>query len=224
MKRRSPDRALPVRHGHRSNAASLASSAAAPKPTGSARSGLRQWPCLFFRLRQNMRHNRIGMPVPHAMLVLQHGHQIRVPGRQARADDGLPMLDRATIFRLDGGKIGGGTFDGVVIHAPNQTPSGILVKSMLASATRLPSFTIHLSAKAHGKCALWAFPLPSKVRSAGFQAALNACGISARVLLFYPKATPRRKRLTHGNPGQAGRRTYQICQPRGSARVVSGGG
>ena len=68
-------------------------------------------------LGQGVGDDRVGVAVPHAVVVLQHAHQFCMLGRTARADERLPVGDRMTVFLLDRGKIRRGAFDGLFSHA-----------------------------------------------------------------------------------------------------------
>jgi len=70
----------------------------------------------YSTLCQRRRHQRIGVPVAHAVFVLEEFDQLHVLGRQALADEGLPFGNRAAVGLLDRGEVGGGALYLAVGH------------------------------------------------------------------------------------------------------------
>jgi len=77
--------------------------AVAPWPRGAGRAPPRGSGPIF---RQGVRHDGVGVPVPHAVLALEHGDQLHVLGRVALAHQLLPRRDGPAVRLLDGRKVG----------------------------------------------------------------------------------------------------------------------
>lgn len=77
---------------------------------------------LAFVLGQRMSNESVGVPVPHAMLVLQPGDMLHMLGRRASSQQSLPFADRTPVLLLDEGKVGGGSLDCMIVHEAVATP------------------------------------------------------------------------------------------------------
>ena len=87
--------------------------------------------CVFCK---SMGSNRIGMSMPHPMLVLQQGNEFHVFCRECSANQLLPVGNRMTTLFLDRRKVRRRTFGLLFFH-------GYLSRSQCPSKSRFPKGT-----------------------------------------------------------------------------------
>jgi len=66
--------------------------------------------CHLFLRRQPVSHDRIGMPMAHAVLGLEPGDHLHVFHALAGLEQVQPMRDRLTVILFDGREIRSGAF------------------------------------------------------------------------------------------------------------------
>src|SRR5690606_15953236 len=78
-------------------------------------------------LGQGVGDQGVGVAVAQAVFCLEPGDEFHVPGERRRADEVLPLGDRAPVLLLDGREITGGSLRGVGGHAVPRLRFGVRV-------------------------------------------------------------------------------------------------